>query len=215
MNEFLASIDAFRLAGLTALDLFALFVVGISTLLAMFRGMSREALTLASWLGAAVVAYLAWPQVAPYLEPYLADATIRMVAAAVIAFVVPLITFLIIAGILSSLIENSFLSRVDRLLGLFFGAARGAVLVVVVYVVLLFVFPGADKPSWIADSAFRPWMDRAVAEVRALGPEMPLPAEEAAEAPPAEDSTAPATDGDPAGAPAADGDAVSTTTDGG
>ncbi len=173
MSGFLESIDQFRLAGFTVLDLFAIAVILLSTLLALFRGMSREAFTLGAWLGAAAVAYFAWPQVAPYLEPYLADAMLRMAAAVAIAFVVPLIVFLVIATMLASAIENSFLAPVDRALGVVFGFARGAVLVLVTYVVLLFVFPATDRPSWIMEAQLRPLMDEGIRMAREFGPELP------------------------------------------
>jgi membrane protein required for colicin V production len=173
VSGFLQSIDQFRLAGFTVLDLFAIAVILLSTLLALFRGMSREALTLGAWLGSAAVAYFAWPQVAPLLEPYIADGTLRTAAAVGIAFVVPLIVLLVIATMLASVIENSFLAPVDRALGVVFGVARGAVLVLVTYVVLLFVFPSTDRPSWILEAQLRPLLDEGVRMARDLGPELP------------------------------------------
>ena len=173
MTALLESIDGIRLAGPTALDLFAVAVVLLSTLLALFRGMSREALTLGAWLGAAAAAYLGWPQVAPLLEPYVADGTLRTIAAIGIAFVVPLIVLLVIATMLASAIENSFLAPVDRALGIVFGFARGAVLVVVTYVVLLFLFPADGRPSWITEAMVRPLLDQGVRVARDLGPDLP------------------------------------------
>ena len=179
MSGVLDAIDGFRLVGLTALDLFVLVVVALSTVLALFRGMSREALHLAAWLLAAAAAWLAWPQVEPLLEPYLADATLRMVAAIALAFVVPLIVLLIVAGIAASLIENSFLAPVDRALGVAFGALRGVVLVLVTYFVLLFVFPPPAQPSWISEALTRPVLDRGIGLAHSWAPELPLPTEEA------------------------------------
>lgn len=180
MNGVLEAIDGFRLVGLTVLDLFVLGVVVLSTLLALFRGMSREALMLAAWLGAAAAAWLAWPQVAPLLEPYVADATFRMIAAIALAFVVPLAVLLIIAGMLASVIENSFLAPIDRVLGVAFGALRGMVLVLVTYLVLLFVFPQGAQPSWIAEAQVRPWLDRGLGLAQSWAPALPLPSDEAA-----------------------------------
>jgi membrane protein required for colicin V production len=137
--------------------------------------MSREALMLAAWLGAAAAAWLGWPQVAPLLEPYLADATFRMITAIGIAFVVPLIVLLIIAGIAANLIENSFLAPVDRALGVAFGVARGVVLVLVTYLVLLFVFPPPAQPSWIREAHTRPFLDQGLRLARSWAPEIPLP----------------------------------------
>ena len=175
MSDILQSIDDFRLVGLTALDLFVIVVVALSTLLAMFRGMSREAFTLAAWLGAAAAAWLGWPQVAPLLEPYIADETLRIAAAIGAAFVVPLIVLLIIAGIAANLIEGSFLAPVDRALGIVFGALRGAVLVLVTYLILLFLFPGEQRPGWIMEAQLRPLLDRGLGAARDMAPALPLP----------------------------------------
>lgn len=175
MSGFLQAIDGFRLVGLTVLDLFVIVVVGLSALLAMFRGMSREALTLGAWLGAAAAAWFGWPQVAPLLQPYLADETLRTAAAIGIAFVVPLVVFMIIAGILASLIENSFLAPVDRGLGIVFGVLRGGVLVLVTYLILLFIFPG-ERPSWIREAQFRPLLDQGLGAARSFAPDFPVPA---------------------------------------
>jgi membrane protein required for colicin V production len=180
MSGLLQSVDQFRLVGLTALDLFVVVVVLFSTLLAMFRGMSREAFTLAAWLGAAAAAWFGWPQVEPLLEPYLADPTIRLAAAIGAAFVVPLVVLLIIAGIAANLIENSFLAPVDRGLGIVFGALRGLVLVLVTYLILLFLFPGAERPSWIMEARLRPLLDQGLGAARDLAPELPLPNADAA-----------------------------------
>jgi len=177
MNGVLDAIDGFRLVGLTVLDLFVLVVVVLSTLLALFRGMSREALNLAAWLGAAAAAWLGWPQVEPLLEPYIADATFRMIAAIAVAFVVPLIVLIVVAAMVASLIENSFLAPVDRALGVAFGALRGAVLVLVTYLVLLFVFPPPSQPSWIAEALTRPWLDRGLQLAHSWVPELPLPSD--------------------------------------
>jgi len=177
MNGVLDAIDGFRLVGLTALDLFVLVVVVLSTLLALFRGMSREALNLAAWLGAAAAAWVGWPQVEPLLEPYIADATFRMIAAIAVAFVVPLIVLIVVAAMVASLIENSFLAPVDRALGVAFGALRGAVLVLVTYLVLLFVFPPPSQPSWIAEALTRPWLDRGLQLAHSWVPELPLPSD--------------------------------------
>ncbi len=189
MSSTLQTIDQFRLAGLTILDLFAIVVVLLSTLLAMFRGMSREALTLVAWLGAAAAAWLAWPQVDPYLAPYIADQTIRVAAAIAIAFIVPLIVLLIVGGLLANLIENSFLAPVDRALGIVFGALRGAALVLVTYLVLLFVFP-ADRPSWIAEARLRPLLDQGLGAAQSFAPDLSLPSDTgapSATAPPVSD----------------------------
>jgi uncharacterized membrane protein required for colicin V production len=46
---------------LTTFDLAALAVIGLSVLVGFLRGVMREALTILTWLGAAAVAFYAFP----------------------------------------------------------------------------------------------------------------------------------------------------------
>ena len=51
-------------------DIILLGVIALSAVLAFFHGLGREALGVAGWVGAAVVALLARKQVQPFLDPY-------------------------------------------------------------------------------------------------------------------------------------------------
>ena len=53
---------------LTLFDIIAIVVVGLSALAAMMRGAVREILALASWIGAAIVAFLALPYAARWSD---------------------------------------------------------------------------------------------------------------------------------------------------
>ena len=64
----------------TLLDGILLFVVLISAVLAMIRGFTREVFSIASWVAAAVVAYLFWDDALPYVQRYIDDKNIRSVS---------------------------------------------------------------------------------------------------------------------------------------
>ena len=57
---------------LTLFDMIVLVVIGLSALAALTRGAVREILGLASWVGAAIVAFLALPYAAPLVRPVVA-----------------------------------------------------------------------------------------------------------------------------------------------
>ena len=63
----------------------------VSAMLAMVRGLSREILSIASWIAAAAAAYFFYPLVLPYVQPHIDNEQIAMVAAAGAVFVVALI----------------------------------------------------------------------------------------------------------------------------
>ncbi|MER8827110.1 CvpA family protein [Mesorhizobium sp. M0938] len=186
----------------------------VSAMLAMVRGFSREVLSIISWIAAAAAAFFLYKPVLPYVQPYVDNEKIAMVAAAGIVFIIALIVVSVITMKLADWIIDSRIGALDRTLGFLYGAARG---ILVVAVALLFFnwLAGAKAPGWIANAKSRPLLESVGAKLESLLPEdpenailnrlnpsQPVP-ETGAETPPAADAPAadaPAT-GDDAPAP--------------
>ena len=136
-------------------DYLILGVLAFSMLLGLFRGFVRESIALLAWLGGL---WLAW-RYAPLIEPLFADALDHPVstwaARAVIVLAVLIVGWLL-AAILSYFLRHSALSiMVDRLLGMFFGVVRGAVVIAVV--VLLAQFAHLQQTAWWKNSRLLPY----------------------------------------------------------
>ncbi len=128
-------------------DYIILGIVGLSALIGFARGLIREVLALGIWIAAVVLAWLFFRDVADQLTPWISTPSIRLVAAfLMIVFGVVLLGALL-GYLLTMLIEKTGLSGLDRLLGVLFGAARGAVLVaLLVFVAALTPLP--EDPWW-------------------------------------------------------------------
>jgi membrane protein required for colicin V production len=189
----------------------------VSAMLAMVRGLSREILSIASWAAAAAAAFFFYPLVLPYVQPYIDNEQIAMVAAAGVVFIVALIIVTLITMKIADWIIDSRIGALDRTLGFLYGAARG-VLVVAVGLLFFNWLVGANTPAWIANAKSRPLLESIGAKLESLLPEDPENAilnrlnpnqpapETGAETPPAADAPAadaPAT-GDETDAPAPD-----------
>ena len=96
----------------------------VSAMLAMVRGFSREILSIASWAAAAAAAFFFYPLVLPYVQPYIDNEQIAMVAAAGVVFVLALIIVTVITMKIADWIINSRIGALDRTLGL--SVRRGA-----------------------------------------------------------------------------------------
>lgn len=135
-------------------------IILVSALIGLARGLVREVMSLAVWLGAIGVAYLYHKQVAVALTPYIAQPNVRLGAAFVGLVLAVLILGSVLAAVLTALINKTGLSSLDRLLGFLFGAARGGV------VVAMAVFLGALTPlpqeEWWKES-------KAVSEFKLVG----------------------------------------------
>lgn len=128
-------------------DWVILGILAISALLSLRRGFVKEALSLVTWVSAFVVARLFSGALSVVLEKYIETPSIRMAVSFALLFVLILILGAIIANLFEMLVNATGLSATDRVLGMGFGVARGA-LVVVVLVALAAQTPAVEDVWW-------------------------------------------------------------------
>ena len=125
-------------------DWIILTVIGLSTLLSLWRGFVKEALSLAAWVAAFFVSIVFATRLSALLQDVIANDGLRYAAAYVILFVVTLMLGALLNKLLAELIKMTGLSGIDRLLGTVFGFARGLVVVVVAVFVAQALVPEAQ-----------------------------------------------------------------------
>lgn len=126
---------------------YAIFgIIALSALISLVRGFMREALSLAAWVLAFWVAWMFFRDLALHLE-WITLPSARLIA----AFALLLIATLMVGGLVNflmcQLVEKTGLSGTDRLIGVLFGAARGALLVAIL-VLLAGLTPFPNDPWW-------------------------------------------------------------------
>lgn len=122
-------------------------LIAVSGLISLTRGFVREALSLVVWVAAGAVAWLYGGALAAHLAPYIELPSARVIAACAILFVLTLMVGALITHLLGMLVTATGLNGTDRLLGMIFGLARGALLVVIA-VGLLSLAPVQQDPWW-------------------------------------------------------------------
>jgi membrane protein required for colicin V production len=132
---------------MTSFDYAVLVIVGLSVLLSVMRGFVREILALASWIIAFFVAKAYVMELAPLLPEAIPNDSLRYLAAFVIVFLATLLICSLLAIALSQIFKHVGLSSLDRVLGAFFGLARG-LLVVVILVLLAGLTSLPQDPRW-------------------------------------------------------------------
>ena len=147
-----------EVATLTAVDWVIIVVLAVSTLLSLWRGFVREALSLAGWVAAFLVANLFVDQMASLLAGTIDNITGRYVAAYAILFVATLIMATFATYVAGQLVKATGLSVLDRLLGTVFGFARGIIIILVCVFVLRQLVPPPDL-LWLDQSALMPHVD--------------------------------------------------------
>ena len=157
---------------MTLFDYAVLGIVGASVLLSVVRGFVREVLALVAWVVAFVAASLASTTVAGWLVETISDESLRVLAAFVAVFLATLLGMSMIAMLASSLMRKAGLGVEDRLLGGFFGLARG-LLIVMVLVLLAGLTALPRQRAWTEAmlspplealaAAAMPWLPRILA----------------------------------------------------
>jgi len=116
----------------TIIDGVVAIVIVLSALLAYSRGFVREALAIAGWVVATIMAFIFADQVTPLVKqiPVIGDfigdsCELSVIAAFAAVFAVVLVIVSIFTPLFSSLIQRSALGGLDQGLGFLFGALRG------------------------------------------------------------------------------------------
>jgi|SRR5580658_1751430 membrane protein required for colicin V production len=154
------------------LDIIVVAVVAISGLFAFIRGFTREALSIAAWIGAAVVAFYGRPYVEPYMLRLFSPGWVLLadILTYLVPFLIALILFSLFVGIIASQIRNIGLGALDRALGLLFGVARGVLVVCLCYLVVIHWLPPDTTPPWVMEARSRPLLAAGATEIQQLFP---------------------------------------------
>ena len=141
-------------------DLIVIIILVVSGIFAFVRGFVHEVLAVGSWIGAAFVTLYAYPIVQPMVLGVITVEFIASLLTGVGLFLVTLVLFSVLTRIFSNRIQQSSLGALDRSLGLLFGFARGAVIVVLAWLALDYMITEDERPGWIEQARSRPLVER-------------------------------------------------------
>jgi membrane protein required for colicin V production len=132
---------------MTWVDLTVFGFLAVSGLLAFARGLVREVLGIGAWVGAVAAAILAQPTMQGMVKHLFSAPEWVDLVSYIIVFLIALIVLILIAHGIGGFVRRSALGAVDRTLGLVFGLARGAAVVMTAFVLTQLVFPIGRWPD--------------------------------------------------------------------
>lgn len=142
---------------MTGFDVIAILVILASAAAGWVRGGTREIITLLSFVLAAFIALVALPLTAPLGRALVDPDWAGTISAAVASFLLIYFGIRIFGSILSKRAQaHPQLGGVDRILGVFVGAARSLVLLGAIHLVIVAAMPGERTPRWLSEAALRP-----------------------------------------------------------
>ena len=137
---------------MTWVDLVVFGFLLISGLLAFARGLVREVLGIGAWAGSIAVAFLMLPRMRDIVRTWFSTPEWVDPVSFIVVFLVSLIVLILIARAIGGFVRSSALGGVDRTLGLVFGLARGAAVIIVAYIIGQMVFPIERWPDVVLDA---------------------------------------------------------------
>ena len=138
---------------LNYVDYLAIAILFISAMLSTIRGMTREFLGLVGWFVAIFIAKLSSPVLIPLLDSFISISSIITPISWIIPFFAAFIVWYVFASAVSPSLSRAGLGALDGGMGVFFGLARGAVIIVLFYLVLVFLFGGEKQtPNVVRES---------------------------------------------------------------
>ena len=145
---------------MTYFDYFVIAVLVISLLLGLWRGIIGEIIALTAWVLAFIAAREWGEEAASMFLARITDPTVRLLVAWTLIFIAVLALMALLRLLLRSLLKALGMTITDRLLGLFFGLARG------VLILLILVAAGGMTPlpqeQWWREAQCAPPLETAV-----------------------------------------------------
>ena len=116
---------------MTGIDFAILGIVFISCIISVLRGFVREALSLTSCVISFIIAWELHATFAGLLESAIEHNNLRLIVAFFVLFILSLVVFTLVIFFATKMVERTGLTGADRVIGVFFGAARGLLIVTV------------------------------------------------------------------------------------
>jgi len=151
---------------MTWVDGVVLGILALSGLLAFSRGLVREVLSIGAWIGALAVAAKMQPAGKEIASQWLKEPQIAAAASFVALLLISLIILKLLAKAISNMIHSTGLGGIDRTLGLLFGLARGAFLVIAAYILAGMTMSIDRWPAAVRDARSLPWVYEGATWVR-------------------------------------------------
>ncbi len=130
-------------------------IVAVSCLFGLWRGLIKEALSVANWLVALLIAMTFKDAFAQLLVDHISTPSLRHVVAFTALFTATLLVGALVNHLIGELVRITGLSSTDRTLGMVFGLLRGFVVVLAMLLLIPSVI-AVERDGWWSESALIP-----------------------------------------------------------
>ncbi|SDT83823.1 CvpA family protein [Desulfobacula phenolica] len=141
---------------MNAFDIAVIVIVSFCLIRGLFRGLIGEVSGIIGVAAGFYGAYTYYPLITPYAESWIENPGIRNIAVFFLLFCAVLIAVSIASVLIRKFLNLVFLGWIDRTFGLVFGAAKGILIVSVLFIMITTFLP--KDSSFLAGSKFSPYV---------------------------------------------------------
>jgi membrane protein required for colicin V production len=156
--------------GITFGDVAILVILVIAGLMGLAWGLVKAILFVATWVGAALVAFYTYEDATPYIQELIQAPAYDVYIAPAVIFVVSLIVLFWVFSRIWLRVRRSEFSSLDRSLGLLGGLVVGLILVCAAYLAANWELGEDELPPYIADARLRPYVQTGADVIRSFLP---------------------------------------------
>ena len=156
------------------IDIIVIIFIIISCIIATYRGFVKELFSMICWIGAIIVSFHVYPDLKIEVELYFKNKVIIDT----ISFLIPFLITLFLSNILAKWLSPKFsmpgILFFDKIGGLFFGALRGFLLIILLYLGYIYLLGkeiNSPLPNILLESSTYPYIEKSVSVIRDLFPE--------------------------------------------
>lgn len=139
---------------LNNLDVIILIITAVSALIALYRGLVKEVLSIVGWILAAIVVFYLLPILTPLAKHYIASSMMAGIVTALLILIIFFIIWLLSTDKMIGKVRSSKLSSLDRALGLLFGVLRACLLVILFNIIISWMLPEESKSGMFKESRY-------------------------------------------------------------
>lgn len=143
-------------------DFVILGVILLSGIFALYRGLVRELLSLASWFLACVGSLYGLILVRPLFRKFISSPNLADIIAVVCLAIIILVICTLINAKITSKLRKSSLSGLDRTLGFLFGVLRGVLLVGIIFFTCSMLFTEEEMKEYKNENKSLPYLEKGV-----------------------------------------------------
>ena len=141
---------------MNAFDIIVIVIISFCLIRGAFKGFIGEISGIIGVIAAFYGAYTYYPMITVYGEKWIENSVIRNILAFFLIFCAVLIGIGFVSLLIRKLLNLVFLGWVDRTFGLIFGAAKGVLIVAVIFIMITSFFP--KNPDFLTTSKFSPYV---------------------------------------------------------